>query len=335
VSELLIERVWSAPLKDVSLRSSRGLSIVVGAEADGSGELVALCAGTRAPRRGRVALGGLGPSSSPACRRGIASLLPDEPGGGDGDVRGWLLDLARLIGIELPAVLAWSPVAPERALASLSGAERRELALAVALAHPEPALVVLHEPLTACVTGQKERVLARLAELGKERPVLVTTASIATARRLGGTTYLLDRGLCSEKPDGAWPGSMTPGVDAWLTVEADAPRELVSALAQHPDVQELRYDERRGGRVFLRGSDLEQLAVAVAHAAVNAGVDIRLLRAPAEDLGAAHGAASGALDAADAYRAARARGRAATSATPRLAATDATRAAAEPPEGSP
>ena len=331
MSELLLERVWSAPLKDVSLRSSRGLSVVVGAQADGSGELVALCAGTRAPRRGRVALGGLGPSSSPTCRRGIASLLSNEPGGGDGDVRGWLLGLAPLIGIELPAVLAWSPVAPGRALASLSGAERRELALAVALAHPEPALVVLHEPLTACATGQKERVLARLAELGKERPVLVTTASIETARRLGGTTYLLDRGLCSAKPEGAWPGSMTPGADAWLAVEADAPRGLVSALAQHPDVQELLYDERRGGRVFLRGQDLERLAVAVARAAVSAGVEIRLLRAPAEDLDAARGAASGAIDAADAYRAARARGRAATSATPRLA----TQAAAEPPERSP
>jgi hypothetical protein len=335
VSELLLERVWSAPLKDVSLRSSRGLSVVFGAEADGSGELVALCAGTRAPRRGRVALGGLQPSSSPACRRGIASLLPDEPGGGGGDsygdVRSWLLELAPLIGIEPPAVLAWSPVAPERTLASLSGAERRALALAVALAHPEPALVVLHEPLTACATGQNERVLARLAELGKERPVLVTTASIATARRLGGTTYLLDRGLCSEKPGGAWPGSMTPGLDAWLAVEADAPRGLVSALAQHPDVQELRYDERRGGRVLPRGPDLERLAVAVARAAVNAGVDIRLLRAPPEDLGAARGAVSGAIDAADSYRAARARGRAATSATPRLA----TPAATEPPERSP
>jgi energy-coupling factor transporter ATP-binding protein EcfA2 len=334
VSELLLERVWSAPLKDVSLRSSRGLSVVVGAEADGSGELVALCAGTRAPRRGRVTLGGLGPSSSPACRRGIASLLPVEPGGGDGDVRGWLLDLAPLIGIELSAVLAGLALAPDRALASLSGVERRELALAVALAHPEPALVVLHEPLTACAPGQGERVLARLAELGKERPVLVTTASIATARRFGGTTYWLDRGLCGEKPDGAWPGSMTPGLDTWLAVEADAPRGLVSALAQHPDVQELRYDERTGGRVLLRGPDLERLAVAVARAAVSAGVDIRLLRAAAEDLSAARGAASGAIDAADAYRAARARGRAATSATPRLATTDANRAA-EPPERTP
>lgn len=335
MSELLLERVWSAPLKDVSLRSSRGLSVVVGAESDGSGELVSLCAGTRAPRRGQLTLGGLRPSSSPACRRGIASLLADEPVGGDGAVRDWLLELVPLLGIELPAVLAGSSVEPDRALASLSGAERRELALAVALAHPEPALVVLHEPLTACAASQRESLLARLAELGKDRPVLITTASIATARRLGGTTYLLDRGLCSEKPGGAWPGGMTPGVDAWLAVEADGPRRLVSALAQHPDVQELRYDERRGGRVLLRGPDLERLAVAVARAAVNAEVDIRLLRAPAQDLSAARGAASGALDAADAYRAARARVRTATSATPHLPAADAARAPAEPPERSP
>lgn len=334
MSELLLERVWSASLKDVSLRSDRGLSVVVGAESDGIGELVALCAGTRAPRRGQVTLGGLRPSASPACRRGIASLLPDEPGG-DGDVRGWLLELSPLLGIEVPAVLERVTVRPERSLASLSGAERRELALAIALGQPAPELVVLHEPLAACVASQHERVLARLTELGRDRPVLITTASIATARRFGGVTYLLDRGLLGEKPDGAWPGSMTPGLDTWLAVEADAPRGLVSALAQHPDVQELRYDERRGGRVLLRGPDLERLAVAVARAAVSADVDIRFLRAPAEDLAAARGAASGASDAAAAYRAARARGRAATSATPRLPPADATASAAEPPERTP
>jgi ABC-type thiamine transport system ATPase subunit len=338
MSELLLERVWCAPLKNVSLRLGAGLSVIVGAESDGATELVELCAGVREPRRGRVTLDGARPSASAACRRGIASLLPEEARDVGGDVRGWLAELGALIGFELGAALAWCGVAAERSLSTLSGAERRELALAIALAHPRPSLVVLHEPLAAGAPELRERILGRLVELARECPVLIGTASIADARRVGGATYLLDRGLLDEKAGGAWPGSLTPGLGACLAIEADAPRGLVAALAQHPDVRELSYDERRGGRVLVRGADLGGLALAVARAAVSAGVDIRLLRAQAEDLGAARAAAAGASDA-DAYRAARSRARSATSATPLLTGTDrsppAPSAPAEPPERAP
>jgi hypothetical protein len=110
---------------------------------------------------------------------------------------------------------------------------------------------------------------------------------------------------------GTWPGSLTPGLPVWLTVEADAPRALLAALAEHPDVLELRYDETGAGRVLLRGSDLERLATAIGRAAVATGVEVRSLRPASEDLDAARAAATGMNEAAGvAYRAARARGRA-------------------------
>jgi ABC-type thiamine transport system ATPase subunit len=335
MSELALERVWCAPLKNVSLRVAAGLRVIVGAESDGIGELVELCAGVRQPRRGRLTLDGVRPSSSADCRRGIASLLPDEAGGTRGDLRGWLAELAPLIGVELPSVLEWCGVEAARAVATLSGAERREVALAIALAHPRPSLVVLHEPLAACGAVRRERVVARLAELATVCPVLIGVASITDARRVGGVTYLLDRGLLDEKPGGAWPGSLTPGLTICVAVEADAPRGLVAALAQHPDVHELSYEERRGGRVLVRGADLEALVLAIARAAVSADVDIRLLRSHAEDLAAARAAASATTEAA-AYRAARTRGRPATTSTPRQPVADASAAKpGEPPERAP
>jgi len=147
----------------------------------------------------------------------------------------------------------------------------------------------------------------------------VTTASIAEARELGGTCHRLDRGLLGPAADAsaraAWYGS----ADARLTLEAEAPRALVAALAQHPDVHEIRYDESGGGRVLLRGADAERLAVAVARGVASSGVEVRSLRAGADDLDALRAAASAMDEAAGAaYRAARARGRAATSATPEL-----------------
>lgn len=324
VSELVFEHVWSDPLKDVSLRASRGVSVILGAESDGTAALVELCAGVRAPRRGQVTVGAEAPSRSPSCRRRVASLLAIEPPLGSGDVRRWLEDLATLRPISPAAVLESCSVRGDRPLASLSGAERRELACWVALSQSEAALVVLHDPLSACGAGQRERALGRIAELGKTTTVLLTTASIAAARRLGGSRWRLDRGLLEGdaragsaghvEARAAWHGVGGAG----LTIEADAPRALVAALAQHPDVQELRYDES-GGRVLLRGTDVDRLASAVTEAIASSGVEIRSLRAGADDLDALRAATSAMNDAAGAaYRAAMARGRQASSATPEL-----------------
>jgi energy-coupling factor transporter ATP-binding protein EcfA2 len=321
VSELVFEHVWSDPLKDVSLRASSGLHVLLGDEADGSGAFVELCAGVRAPRRGRVALDAERPSASPRCRRRIASLLPEEPPlAGAGDVRRWLAELALLRGVPPEAVLEGCSVDAERPVRSLAGAERRELACRLALAQRDAALVVLHDPLSACRAGQRDRVLGRIAELGRAALVLITTPSIADARALGGSCQRLDRGLIELAVEGATARGPWHGVaGACLTLEADAPRDLVAALAREPDVRELRYDEP-SGRVLLRADDLERLAHAVARAIVSAGADIRALRAGADDLDVLRAAASAMDDAAGAaHRAARARGRTATSATPALA----------------
>ena len=358
MSELVFEHVWSDPLKDVSLRASGGVWVILGDESDGTGALVELCAGVREPRRGRVTLGAEAPGRSPLCRRGIASLLGVEAPFTGGDVRHWLGELSALRPVSAATVLESCSVSGDRPLRSLSGAERRELACWVALAQADAALVVLHDPLAACGAGQRERALGRIAELGRVTTVLLTTASVAEARVLGGSRWRLDRGLLEPIADGtSAPGAGQGGVGqggvgqggarvggavaaggdgdeardgalraAWhgvagalLTLEADAPRELVAALARHPDVHELRYDEQGGGRVVLRGSDMDRLARAVARAVVSAGVDVRSLRAGADDLDALRAATTAMNDAAGAgYRAARARGRAAVSATPEL-----------------
>jgi ABC-2 type transport system ATP-binding protein len=307
VSGLSLERVWSETLQGVSLELEVGTVVVIGEASDGTAALAELCAGVRAPRRGRVRLGSAAPSASPELRRSIASLLADESNAGAGDVRSWAQAVAARSGFSAEAGLGGLRFPLERKLASLSNAERRELACVVALAHPAPALLVLHDPFSACAPGARQALLRRLAELAGTCPVLVTTPSFEDARQLGGATFFLDRGLLSQVPRGSLPGALTPGLDVWLCVEASDPRALASALAPHPDVRELDFDESRGGRLLLRGVDLERLCVAVAQAAVGARVDIHLLRALAEDLATARAAATGTAHAA--YAAARQRAR--------------------------
>lgn len=301
MSELTLTAVWSPPLKSFSARLAVGLHVVLGADTDGTASLIELCAGVRAPRRGAVALDGEHPSSSPRLRRRIASLLPIEDLSGSGDVQAWLEAVAQLRGAPAQRRLELSPVeiTLTRPLAGLSSAERRRLALAVALNEPEAPLVALHEPLAAAGPLSREAVLARLAERAARAVVLVTTASVEDARQLGGTVYVLERGVLVRQHGHPWPSALTPGLGARLWIDTDSPRELVAALASSPDVREARYVSER---IELQGDDLERLALAVSQAAVTAGVHVRRLQSEAPDLEAVHGASAGLAHAA--YRAA-------------------------------
>ena len=299
---LVLERVWSAPLAGVSLELGGGVGVVVGDESDGTGELALLCAGVRAPRRGRVLLEGREPFASPACRRGIASLLPDETPPPGLDVRGWLALLAGLNGVPAANVLEDAALEPTRALADLSSAERRSLALAIALAHPSPRLVVLHDPLASGDADVRQRTLSRIAELGRSSAVLIFTPSLADARRFAGSVYQLDRGLLSAAPRAAWPSGSNAGGPVVIDIEADDPRALLAALALAPAITELRFDEA-DGLIAARGAELEPLANAIARAAIDARTTLRLLRPQTDDLDATRARHTSSLHAA--YAAAR------------------------------
>lgn len=301
MSELTLTAVWSPPLKNFSARLPIGLHVMLGADADGTASLIELCAGVRAPRRGAVALDAEQPSASPRLRRRIASLLSVEELSGRGDVRAWIQDVTLLRGVPAERALELASVELEltRPVASLSSAERRRLALVVALAAPEPPLAALHEPLAAAGALSRELVLERIGELARSAVVLVTTASVEDARQLGGALYVLERGVLARRHEHAWPSALTPGLEARLWIDADSPRELLAALAQSPDVREADYASER---IQLRGSDLERLALAVSRAAVTTGVQVRRLQTEAPDLETIHGASAGLAHAA--YRAA-------------------------------
>jgi energy-coupling factor transporter ATP-binding protein EcfA2 len=291
-------------MKNVSALFGVGVHVILGRDADGTGDLIELCAGLRLPRRGRLLLDREAPSSSPGSRQRIASLLPVESLPSQGSLESYVAELARLQGVGTAASLQrFAPhLEPSRPVASLSSTERRQLALAVALGHPGPKLVALHDPLAAVPPDAIEAALARIRELGTTAVVAITTASVGDARRIGGALYVLERGVLVRRVAHAWPGAITPGLEVCLVVDCDSPRELLAALAQLPGVEQARYDTRRGGRLELRGPDLEALALGVTRAAVAAAVRIRMLRVAAPDLDVVHGASAGLAHAA--YRAA-------------------------------
>ncbi len=304
MSQLELSAVYGPVLKSVSGSFGPGIHVWLGAESDGSAELIELCAGVRLPRRGRVLLDGELPAASPGARRQIASLLPSEDLGPDGLIGDFCAQLSALRGFDASAALRrHCPhlAALERPLGSLSHAERRELALAAALAQPEPRLLALHEPLSAAGSASNA-VIERLQQLAERAPVLLTTRSAEDARRLGGQLLVLERGILVRDPSNAWPSAVTPGLRVELWIECDAPRRLLAQLLSSPEVERASFDAQQGGRIQVVGGELERLALAVSRAALAARVELRSLRAAAPDLAAVHGASAGLAQAA--YRAA-------------------------------
>jgi len=297
-------RVSSPRLRNLSGSFGPGVHVLLGAESDGTADVIELCAGVRLPRRGSLKLDGATPGANPQLRRRIASLLADESWPSEGDVQRWIGQLGELHGFDARAATRrFCPeLGLERRLGTLSGPERRELALAAALAQPEPQLVALHEPLAAAAATSGEAVLERIRELGERAPVLLATRSIDDARRLGGQLLVLERGVLARAAQHAWPSEVTPGLRAELSLECDAPRRLLAELSASPEVERASFDARQPTRVLVSGNDLERLALAVCRAALSARVELRQLRAASPDLAAVHGASAGLAQAA--YRAA-------------------------------
>jgi ABC-type thiamine transport system ATPase subunit len=296
MSRLSFERVSLAPLGNLSLRLDTGLHVVLGHEQDGTARLIELGAGAQSPRSGKVLLDTEEPAATPALRRALGSLLAEEPPLGHGPLGAWLETLDALRGssqLEELQRLGYEP-ARERAVETLDAAERRTLALVVALAHPSARLVVLHEPLEAARGLDLERVLLRLQELATSAVVLITTRSSDDARRLGGTLYILERGVLVRSPAHAWPAELTPGSRPELVIDCDAPRALLAELAREPALSSLGYDaEHAPRRVLAQGPDVEALALAVTSAALRAGVTLESLRLTTSDLALVHGASAG------------------------------------------
>lgn len=302
--QLEFRGVWSPPIKALSATFSSGLHVVLGAATDGTSDLIALAAGSRQPRRGSLVLSGTPLWGSPALRRRTASVLADEAPSGSHTVADWCRDLGELKGFDAAASVATycRGIAPERALASLSLAECRGLALAAALGQPAPALVALHEPLASLAPALLARALERIHELARDTIVLCTASAVSDARRLGGSLHVLERGVLARSPAHAWPDAVTPGLASELWIHCRAPRELLSELVASSDVTRASFE---GDRLRVGGPNLERLCQAVAHAAVSSRAGIRSLETVTPDIVAVHAATAGLASAA--YQAAQIR----------------------------
>lgn len=296
-------------VRDVTLEHARGVLAIVGARVDGTSLLLALLAGLARPRRGQVTIGG---APAAAARAKVAHVpmelsLP-EPLRVDE-----VCDLAARIRRDEPraANQVLAPLGLEalarRNVRSLTAAEARGVALANAVASSAPVLLVeepfggLEPPAVARVT---EALRAR-AESGAA--VVVTTASVRDATRLGDRIAVMTQGVLSPISVGyAHVGH--DGARLRVVVASSDPGALVAALASDPAVAsvETAAFARPPGRpestsgaasalgVVVAGADLLALARAVNRAAAEARVDVEAIEPDVVPLDAIRAALRGA-----------------------------------------
>jgi len=153
----LLQGAALGALRGADLELAPGRYVVLSSEREPLADLVAVLCGREPPRQGQVLVDGAAPAASPALRRRLAALLPDEAlppaktvsqslekalaarGASSGAAASLLEDagLARLAAL---------------APAALGARATRSVALALALAHSSAELFALHEPLATLVS---------------------------------------------------------------------------------------------------------------------------------------------------------------------------------------
>jgi thiamine transport system ATP-binding protein len=295
VSALRVESVAVAfdsvpALAGVDLELEEGERLaVLGPSGSGKSTLLRVIAGLQRPDAGSVVLAGRDVTHEPAHRRGVGLMFQDGVLFPHRDVEGNVSFGLRMAGVA-PAerearvrevlTLVGLEGYEHRSVATLSGGERQRVALARTLA-PDPALLLLDEPLGSLDRPLRERLLDELDALFEllGRSVVVVTHDVGEAFALADRVAVVRAGRVVQvaAPDELWARP----ADAWTARflglgnvrEGDG-----QAVVIRPEAVRVRSGEgatilaaeRRGSLVRLRlrrddGEELESVTTELSH----------------------------------------------------------------------
>lgn len=269
-------------LAGLSLSLGPGITAVLGAPEDGTLALFDVASGKQRPARGLVRVGSGDPYRDPGLRRRIGALGLEPALPLSRDVAATVALATSAWSTPKPAADVLAPLGLQslaaRSVASLGRGELRAVELALALATPSPALLVLLEPLTDVDGPSRADVLARVEEVAKDAPVLVISSYPGDARAFARVA-VLHRGLVARGSEGDH-GDLGGRGFAQLAVWVGAGlRPFAAALSAHEAVGSLVLEtaaEPEGlGVVRVSGRHKSALALAIAEVVADTGCDVR------------------------------------------------------------
>ena len=243
----------------------------LGPNGAGKSTTMKLIAGFLVPSEGSARVCGHDVQSDPmAARRALGYLPEGAPSYGEMTPLSLLSFIADLRGLRGPhrrqrldfvvTRLALESVLGQ-SVQTLSKGFRRRLGLAMAIVH-DPAALILDEPTDGLDPNQKHEVRALIAELAKERTLLVSTHILEEVESVCTRAIIIARGkiLADDTPSGLLARSRYHNAISLQPADSIAAR---AALDGMPGVSGFELDERLSRLyVFPQGRSLSQDAVA-------------------------------------------------------------------------
>jgi len=233
-------------LDSVDLTVGAGQSYaVVGSNGSGKSALLRVVAGLCRPSAGQVRVGGWSVLERPDRARRFIGYAADEPGLADRmTAREHLEMVAAQRGLAradrratAESMLELVDLATSRAtyVAALSRGQRRRLALALALVH-DPPVVLLDDPLAGVDEvgrGELLSVLVELKSMGKS--LLITSQSASDAADVADVVASLVAGRLESA------SHHTAAILTWIEILGE-PEPALHALSEHPGIDDLRHE---------------------------------------------------------------------------------------------
>jgi len=262
-------------LRGIDLAVRRGEVVgLLGLNGAGKSTTMQLLTGALAADRGEVTVCGLSLTREPLAARRRLGYLPEIPPlDGDLTVDEYLLAAARLHGLPSAAAAPAAQRARDRSglaevgarvIAHLSKGYQQRVGLAQAIVH-DPDVLVLDEPTSGLDPLQIRDVRALIAELGRERAVLLSSHLLHEVQMLAQRIAILHHGRIVHDAPLSGGGRLS----ARFATAPDARRLAILA-----GVRGVRED---GGTWLLECTDAEELAPRLAALAVAEGWGLRAL----------------------------------------------------------
>lgn len=274
---ICFEQAELRDLRPVSLELGSGLHVIHCPDGIGVPEFFQLSTGLSRPRRGKVSLRSRVPFADPELRTHIASRLPEErlPAARTLSQSLHRLDLAPVrVEAVLTMALSLDPSIEAATLVPrMPPSQHATVALAIALTTPHAWALLLSEPLKHLRAPAQAEVQATLLRLSVELPVVVVTASVAQATKLGTVSHELVAGI--HRPLAAqragWSGLRVQGIGL---------RSLVAEMSRQTTLRNLQWTAEFQGQeaIELETSDLAGNSLMIARASRETGARVFSIR---------------------------------------------------------